>query len=158
MKLLQKIMLLAILVMTTRLPAMAQVDKVDVRTVRLSCGACAVFSEIYLRKLGTLDKIVISKSKEAVMVTYKPGASFQPADIRGALKKTEVGVAQIQIGARGRVQEQGGKRFFLAGKDKFLLVAAPNSPKIPVGSMVSIEGVVNDQPNPMELTVTTVKP
>ena len=158
MKLRKKIMLLAMLVMAGERSASAQVEKVAMRTARLSCGVCAVFSEIYLRKLGTIDKIQISKSQEAVMITYKPGSSFQPSDIRAALKKTEVGVTQFQIGARGRVQELGGKRFFVAGKDRFLLVSAPNSPKVPVGSPISIEGVVNDQPNPMELRVMTFKP
>jgi len=152
-----RFMVLAMLVMAAGLPAMAQVDKVAMRTVKISCGVCAVFSEIYLRQLGTIDKIQISKSQEAVMITYKPGASFQPADIRGALKKTEVGVAQFQIGARGRVQEQGGKQFFVAGKDKFLLVPVPNSPKIPIGSTISIEGIVDDHPSPMELKVMTFK-
>ena len=158
MKLQKQMMLVAMLLVAMERPALAQVDKVAMRTLKLSCGVCAVFSEIYLRQLGTIDKIQISKSKEAVMITYKPGASFQPSDIRGALKKTEVGVAQFQIGAKGRVQEQGGKRFFLAGKDKFLLVSAPNSPAVPAGSTVSIEGVVDDRPNPMELKVMTVKP
>ena len=157
MKLQQKMMLLAMLVVAGNLPAMAQVERVAVRTIKISCGVCAVFSEIYLKQLGTLDKIQISKSQEAVMLTYKPGATFQPADIRSALKKTEVGVAQFQIGAKGRVQEQGGKRFFVAGKDKFLLVSAANSPKMPIGNAVSIEGTVNDAVSPMELRVMTFK-
>lgn len=157
MKLQKIMMLVAMLVMAGQRPAMAQVERVAMRTAKLSCGVCAVFSEIYLRQLGTIDKIQISKSQEAVMITYKPGSSFQPSDIRAALKKTEVGVTQFQIGARGRVQEQGSKKFFVAGKDKFVLLSAPNSPKLPVGSPISIEGVVNDQPNPMELRVMTFK-
>jgi hypothetical protein len=158
MKLQKTMMLLAMLTVVGEWPAMAQVEKVAMRTAQLSCGVCAVFSEIYLRKLGTIDKIQISKSQEAVMITYKPGASFQPAEIRAALKKTEVGVTQFQIGARGRVEEQAGKRFFVAGKDRFVLVPAPNSPKVPAGGPISVEGVVNDQSNPMELKVMTFKP
>jgi hypothetical protein len=153
----KKSILIAMLVLAMRLPATAQVEKVAVRTTGISCGTCAVFSEVYLRQLPSIDKITISRSQEAVMITYKPGASFQPADIRAALKKTEVGAVQIQIGARGRVQDQGGKKFFVAGNDKFLLVPAPNSPKIPVGTKVSIEGIVNDQTKPMELRVMTFK-
>src|SRR5262252_4523037 len=105
MKLQRNLMLVAILVMAGAVPGMAQVERVAVKTVRLECGLCAVFSEIYLRQISYVDKIQISKSKEAVMMTYKPGATFQPNEIRTALKKTEVGVAQFQIGARGRVQE-----------------------------------------------------
>jgi len=158
MKLQRSLMLLAILSIIGTVPAVAQVEKVAVKTMRLGCGLCAVFSEIYLRQIPSVDKIQISKSKEAVMMTYKPGGSFQPAEIRTALKKTEVGVSQFQIGARGRLQEQAGKQFFVAGKDKFVLVSSPNSPKVPAGSTVSVEGVVNDATNPMELRVMTVKP
>jgi hypothetical protein len=158
MKLQQRLILVMILGMATRVPAMAQVERVAVKTVRLECGLCAVFSEIYLKQIASIDKIQISKSKEAVMLTFKPGATFQPQEIRTALKKTEVGVAQFQIGARGRVQEQAGKQFFVAGKDRFVLVPSPNAPKVPVGSTVSVEGVVNDATNPMELRVMTVKP
>ena len=153
----KKSIFIAMLVLAMRLPAIAQVEKVAVRTTGISCGTCAVFSEVYLRQLPSVDKIAISRSQEAVMVTYKPGASFQPSDIRAALKKTEVGAVQFQIGAQGRVQEQTGKQFFIAGNDRFLLVAGPNSPKIPVGRKVSIEGIVNDQTKPMELRVMTVK-
>src|SRR5262245_4589239 len=158
MKLQRSLMLLAIISIIGTVPAVAQVERVAVKTMRLGCGLFAVFSETYLRQIPAVDKIQISKSKEAVMMTYKPGASFQPAEIRTALKKTEVGVAQFQIGARGRLQEQAGKQFFLAGKDRFVIVPAPYSPKIPAGSTVSIEGVVNDASNPMELRVMTVKP
>jgi hypothetical protein len=154
----KRCLLITVLVISMAISAMAQVEKVALRTMRLGCGMCAVFSEIYLRQLGTIDKIQISKSQEAVMVTYKPGATFQPGDLRTALKKTEVGVSQIQIDAKGRLQEQGGKQFFVAGKDRFLLVGAPKSPKVPAGATVSVQGIVDDSSNPMQLRVMTVKP
>jgi len=157
MSLAKKSILLAVFLLAGNVPGMAQVEKVAMRTVRLSCGMCAVFSEMYLRGLPSIDQIIISKSKEAVMITYKPGAQFQPSDIRSALKKTEVGVEQFQIAARGHVQEEGGTQFFVAGKDKFLLVFSPNSPKVPTGISLSIEGIVNDAKNPMELKVLTFK-
>jgi hypothetical protein len=154
----KKSVLLGLVLLDGNVLGMAQVEKVAVRTVRLSCGMCAVFSEMYLRQLPSIDQIIISKSKEAVMITYKSGATFQPADIRSALKKTEVGVEQFQIAARGHVQAEGGKQFFMAGKDKFLLVVSPNSPQASIGAPVSVEGIVNDATNPMELKLLTVKP
>ena len=138
-------------------PAFAQVEKVAIRTTGISCGTCAVFSEIYLRRLAGIDTIKISLSNEAVMVSYKPGAAFQPKDLRDALKKTDVGVLQFQISARGRLQEQAGHRFFLAGKDRFVLTATPNGPQVPAGTPVLIEATLNDQADPMELQVMTVK-
>ncbi len=139
-------------------PAMAQVDKVAIRTTGISCGTCAAVSEIYLRRLPTVDKVVISIKNEAVLVSYKTGASFQPKELRDVLKKTEVGVTQFQISARGRVQEQAGKRFFLAGKDRFLLVTGANATQVPLNTTVSVEAVINDRVEPMELRVMTFKP
>ena len=138
--------------------AFAQVEKVAVRTTGISCGTCAAFSEIYLRRLAGVDSIKISLSNEAILVSYKPGAAFQPKDIRDVLKRTDVGVLEFQISARGRVQEQGGTRVFVAGKDRFVLAAAANAPQVPSDTAVLIEAIVNDQVNPIELKVMTVKP
>ena len=154
----KQLVALCALIVITALPAPAQVDRVAVRTTGISCGTCAAVSEFYLRRLPSIDKIDISLKNEAVMVSYKPGSSFQPKDLREVFQKTDVAVTQMQISARGRVQEQAGKRFFIAGKDKFLLVSAANSPRVPVNTPVSVEAVVNDRVDPMELRVITVKP
>src|ERR1041385_1991790 len=109
-------------IVVSTIPLHAQVERVAMRTTGISCGVCAAVSEVYLRQLGGVDQIKISLSQEAIMVAYKPGAAFRPKDIRQALKKTDVGVTQFQISVRGRLQDQGGKRFFVAGKEKFVLV------------------------------------
>jgi hypothetical protein len=140
------------------LPAMAQVEKVAIRTTGISCGTCAAVSELYLKRLPSVDKVAISMKNEAVMVSYKAGSTFQPKDLRDVLKKTEVGVTQFQVSARGHVQDQAGKRFFIAGKDKFVLISGSNSAQIPLNTAVSIEAVVNDHVDPMELRVMTFKP
>jgi cation transport ATPase len=154
----KQLIALSALILITALPATAQVERVAVRTTGISCGTCAAVSEFYLRRIPSIDKVNISLKNEAVMVSYKPGSSFQPKDLRDVFSKTDVAVIQMQISARGRVEEQAGKRFFIAGKDKFLLVSAPNSPQVSVNTPVTVEGVVNDRVNPMELRVMTVKP
>ena len=154
----KQLVALCVLMVITALPAAAQVERVAVRTTGISCGTCAAVSEFYLRRLPSIDKVDISLKNEAVMVSYKPGSSFQPKDLREIFQKTDVAVTQMQISARGRVQEQAGKRFFIAGKDKFLLVSAANSPQVPANTPVAVEAVVNDRVDPMELRVMTVKP
>ena len=135
----------------------AQVERVAMRTTGISCGMCAAVSEVYLRQLGGVDKIKISLSQEAIMVLYKPGAAFPPKDIRDALKKTDVGVTQFQISARGQVQQQNGKRLFIAGKDVFILVPSTGL-SVPADTPVVLEGILNDQTSPMELKVLSVNP
>src|SRR5436309_4585004 len=154
----KQLVALCVLMVITALPAAAQVERVAVRTTGISCGTCAAVSEFYLRRLPSIDKVDISLKNEAVMVSYKPGSSFQPKDLREIFQKTDVAVTQMQISARGRVQEQAGKRFFIAGKDKFPLMSAANSPQVPVNTPVTVEGVVNDRVDPMALRVMTVKP
>src|SRR5947208_8104868 len=158
MRLPRGLLLLLLMLLGLVVPAFAQVEKVAIRTTGISCGTCAAVSEIYLRRLAGIERIKISLSKEAVMVSYKPGALFQPKDLRDALKKTDVGVLQFQISARGRVQEQGGTRFFVAGRERFVLTAAPDAPPLPYDTPVLIEGLLNDQADPMQLRVMTVKP
>ena len=158
MKPLRHLRLLPFVLLASVVSAFAQVEKVAVRTTGISCGTCAAFSEIYLRRLAGVDAVKISLSNEAVLVSYKPGAVFQPKDIRDVLKRTDVGVLEFQISARGRVQEQGGTRVFVAGKDRFVLAAAANGPQVPSDTAVLIEATVNDQVNPRELKVMAVKP
>ena len=156
MSLRRLILLLPALVFVVTLPAFAQVEKAAMRTTGISCGTCAAVSEVYLRRLPEIDKIAISLSKESVMVSYKPGAAFRPKDLRDALQKTEVGIVQLQISARGRLQREGGKQFFIAGKDKFALVPSANAPQPPADTPVLIEGILNDRVQPMELKIMTV--
>jgi hypothetical protein len=137
-------------------PAPAQVEKIAMRTTGISCGICAGLSEIYFRRLPGVDQVKISLRTEAIMLTYKPGASFDPEGIRKILEPMKVGVVQFQIGARGEAEESGGKRFFLAGSYKFALLDAIDSPTLPLHTQVRVEGILFDHARPMELKVLTL--
>ena len=92
------------------------------------------------------------------MLIYKPGAVFDPEAIRKILEPLKVGVTQFQIGARGQVLEEQGKRFLIGGRDKFALLDAIDSPDVPLKIPVRIEGILFDRATPRELKVLTVKP
>ena len=149
---------LAGLVLALATPAWAQVQKVAIRTTGISCGVCAAVSEIGFRRIPGVAKVDISLSQEAIMLSYKPGAAFNPRRIREVLRPLEVGVVQFQIGARGHIQEQGGKRFFVAAKDRFILAPAGNAPSPPLDTPLLIEAILDDQPSPMELRILNFKP
>jgi copper chaperone CopZ len=153
-----KHLLLSALLLVSSVPGWAQVEKVAMRTTGISCGVCAAVSEISFKRIPGVDKVNISLSQEAIMLTYKPGAAFDPQGIRKVLKPLEVGVVQFQISARGRVQEQNGKQFFIAGKEKFALAAAANNSAIPLDTPVSIEAILNDHTHPMEVKILNFKP
>lgn len=158
MRLCKKIALLLGLALASATPALAQVEKTALQTPGISCGTCALIAELNLKRLAGVDEVTISRSKEAVLISYKPGATFDPDGIRGVLEPLGVGIARVQISARGRAQGQGGKQFFVAGRNKFAVVAAAKAPPIPSGTLVLIEAVVNERSAPMELTAMTVKP
>lgn len=111
--------------------------------------------EVTLRRLEGVDKVAISIEKQMFAVTYKEGASFQPLALREAVQAADVGVVRFHVAARGRVEEEGGKRFFVAGNDRFVLVDSPQAPaNVPIGIM----GVVNDSTTPMEIRIDDFKP
>jgi copper chaperone CopZ len=158
MKLLARILLSAVM-LAAALPAFAQVERSALRTPGISCGTCAAVAEADLRKMAGVDDVVISLPNEAVMVSFKADAVFQPAEIRKILARVEVPIAVFQIRARGRVQEQDGKRYFQAGKDKFVLVpGGPDAPQVAPETLVEIDATLNDKANPMELKVLAVRP
>ncbi len=158
MKLRKPTILLSALLLASAIPGFAQVEKVAMRTTGISCGVCAGLSEIYFKRLPGVDKVAISLSQEAIMLTYKPGATFDPQGIRKILEPLQVGVVQFQVSARGRVQEQGGRRFLLAGKDKFVLAPAGNAPGIPLDTPLRVEAILNDRVDPMEVRILNFKP
>jgi len=140
------------------LPSCAQVEKIAMSTTGISCGICAGLSEIYFRRLPGVDQVKISLSSEAIMLTYRPGAKFDPEHLRKMLEPLKVGVVQFQIGARGQVEESGGKRIFTAGRDRFVVLDAIDSPEVPLKTPVRVEGILFDHATPMELKILTVKP
>jgi hypothetical protein len=106
--------------------------------------------EVTLRRLEGVEKVVISIEKQVFAITYKGAVKFQPDAIRKAVAAADVGVLRFHVDARGRVEEQGDKRFFLAGQDRFLLV---DSPQVPNDVPVRIIGTVNDSVTPMQIKV-----
>jgi hypothetical protein len=87
--------------------------------------------------------------KQEVAVTYKGAASFQPQPLRDAVGQANVKILRFQIQARGRVQAQGDRQLFIAGKDRFLLV---NPPKMPDDQTLLVNGeILKDAASPMEL-------
>jgi hypothetical protein len=153
-----KLLLASALLLASIRPVMAQVERVAIRTTGISCGVCALVSEIHFKRMAGVEKVTISRSEEAILLSYKPGAAFAPRRIREVLQPLEVGVVQFQITARGRVQEGGGKRLFIAGQDRFVLAPAGDAPAIPPGAPLRIEGIVNDRLDPMELKILDFKP
>ncbi len=136
----------------------AQVEKIAMRTTGISCGICAGLSEIYFRRLPGVDQVKISLKTEAIMLTYKPGAKFDPEAIRKVLEPLKVGVIQFQIGARGQVVENGGKKILMTGRDQFVLLDAIDSPEVPLRVPLRIEGILFDRSMPWEVKVLSVKP
>lgn len=139
------------------IPCSAQVEKVAMKTTGISCGVCAGVSEIYFRRLQGVDKVKISRSNEAILLTYKPGAKFDTQAIRKVLDPLKVGVVQFQVGVRGQMHEDGSKRILAAGPDRFILLDAIDSPDVPAGVPVRIEGILYDRETPMSIKVLTVQ-
>ena len=140
------------------LSADAQVEKVAIRTTGVSCGSCAVFSEIYLRQVPGVDSIKISLSREAVLIVYKPGAPFRPNLLRDALRKTDVGVLQMQISARGHIERRGSANAFVTDRDRYDIAAVPaGSPPFPYDVPLLVEGILDDRATPMGLKVVTFR-
>lgn len=139
------------------LPCAAQVEKLAMKTTGVSCGVCAAVSELNFRRLDGIDKVKISLSHESILLTYKPGAKFSTQEIRNVLDPLKVGVVQFQVGVRGQVQVSGGKRILTEGHDHFTLLDAIDSPDVPTGVPVRIEGILYDRETPMEIKVLTVR-
>ena len=131
----------------------AQVETATIRTSGISCGVCAVVSEINFRRLPGVASVRISLSDESVILSYKSDASLNIVKIREILEPLDVRIVQLHIKAQGRVQEERGKRYFIAGRNRFVLLPADTVATIPVDAPVSIEGTVDGRSDPVALKV-----
>ena len=127
------------------------------RTTGISCGICAGLSEIYFRRLPGIAQVKISLKNEAILLTYKPGATFDPEGIRKILEPLKVGVVQFQISVQGKIRESGGKQLLQAGKDTFLVRDTIDTPVMPLDTPLHIEAILFDHATPMELKVLDFK-
>ena len=139
-------------------PGAAQIEKLAMRTTGISCGICAGLSEIYFRRLPGVDKVKISLRNEAILLTYKPGATVDPEAIRKVLEPLKVGVVQFQVSLRGEIRETGGKQILQAGKDRFVVRDAIDSPVLPLNTPLHIEAILFDRVTPREVKVLDFKP
>ena len=139
-------------------PGFAQIEKLAMRTTGISCGICAGLSEIYFRRLPGVDKVKISLRNEAILLTYKPGATVDPEAIRKVLEPLKVGVVQFQISARGEIREAGTKQILQAGKDRFVVRDTIDTPVLPLNTPLYIEAILFDRVTPREVKVLDFKP
>jgi copper chaperone CopZ len=139
-------------------PGAAQIEKLAMRTTGISCGICAGLSEIYFRRLPGVDKVKISLRNEAILLTYKPGATVDPEAIRKVLEPLKVGVVQFQVSLRGEIRKTGGKQILQAGKDRFVVRDAIDSPVLPLNTPLHIEAILFDRVTPREVKVLDFKP
>jgi copper chaperone CopZ len=139
-------------------PGAAQIEKLAMRTTGISCGICAGLSEIYFRRLPGVDKVKISLRNEAILLTYKPGATVDPEAIRKVLEPLKVGVVQFQVSLRGEIRKTGGRQILQAGKDRFVVRDAIDSPVLPLNTPLHIEAILFDRVTPREVKVLDFKP
>ena len=99
--------------------------------------------------------MAISVSTNIVQVTFKPNTAFDPSGIRAAIAQVDAEVIQFQIVARGRIQAEETAQYFLAGKDRFLLI---NPPSTASNGPLTITGTVDDSVKPHKLKILPSPP
>jgi hypothetical protein len=94
-----------------------------------------------------------------VFVVFKPDYHFEPKVLRDAAKAADTIFPIIQIVARGHVVEEGEQHYFLAGKDRFLLIEPPPDKPLPaVDEDVSVVASLDDSVDPMRIKIVQTLP
>lgn len=103
----------------------------------------------------------MDQQSNVVFVTFNRNTHFEPAVLRNAAEEAGTAFLLIQIIARGRIVEEGDRRFFVAGEDRFLLIEPPASaPPLPAASetALSVIASVDDSTDPIRLKIVQSKP
>ncbi|MBI1956710.1 MAG: hypothetical protein HYS38_09980 [Acidobacteria bacterium] len=105
--------------------------------------------------------MIVDQQSNVVFVTFNRNTHFEPAVLRNAAEEAGTAFLLIQIIARGRIVEEGDRRFFVAGEDRFLLIEPPASaPPLPAASetALSVIASVDDSTDPIRLKIVQSKP
>jgi hypothetical protein len=108
------------------------------------------------RRLEGVADIAISQSRQTVNVKLAPGPhTFSPEVFRKAVDEAGVEVIAFTIDACGTVEPEGDRRWFVAGKNRFLLAG-----KTPVtdDEPLCVNGRLDDKSTPPQLEVSTATP
>jgi len=154
----RQIVVLVVAFLAARFSGSAQVNRVEILTSGISCGVCAVVSEIQFRRMPGVGKVDISLSNESITISYGPDAEFSPEAIHQILQPLNVHVLRLRIWARGRIEElKKGEYRLVTGRHKFAVKLRAGTGSIQTGTPVLIEGIIlNERVSPMELRAVKV--
>jgi copper chaperone CopZ len=150
-----KVLLLSCVCAFAALPAFGQLDRFVAEAMEgdIDCLPCAVTIEMSLKNVEGVDRISVSMSRQMVAATFKDGARFTPDKYREAIAKAEVRVKAFSVVMRGTAAQDGGKTYFVAGDNRFLVENPPSN--LPLGKLVKVTAAVDDSAQPYKIVSIT---
>ena len=108
------------------------------------------------RRLAGVDEISISQSQQTAVVTFRPGTQvFSAAAFREAVAEADVTVVSLHADVCGVIDAEHALRSSQHVEAPLLRLRGGNAV---VGSIVCVNGRLNEQAQPYELDVMTVRP
>lgn len=149
-----KIPILALLfsIVLSSVPAHAQVLSAIADVKGITCALCLPPLENAARSQPGVGDVKISMSRQTVDMSYAKDAPLNFSALDKTLAGLNANVQRLRIVARGRMEQSGAKREFVAGQNRFLLTTA--SPALPEGKPLIVAGLLEQGSGPMQLTVT----
>lgn len=137
---------------------LAQVDNVEILTSGISCGVCAVVSEVRFRRMEGIGKVDISSAKETITLHYKPDARFSAKEIEEVLRPLGVHVLRMRMEARGRLETGGdGKMLLVAGRNRIPVRLGAGAGTIEPGAQLLVEGLILGSGETVECKVGRIR-
>lgn len=108
------------------------------------------------RRLAGVDEISISQGQQTAVVTFLPGTQvFSAAAFREAVAEADVEVVSLDADVCGVIDGKNALRSSQHVEAPLLQLRGGNAV---VGSTVCVNGRLNEQAQPYELDVMTVRP
>jgi hypothetical protein len=90
-----------------------------------------------------------------IFITYEPRTSFDPYSIRDACAEEDIAVEKFQVVAKGQILTEGSEHYFIAGEDRFQLIALPEEQ---AEGTLEVVGTVDDREKPYKMKIVESKP
>jgi hypothetical protein len=97
------------------------------------------------RRLDGVSDISISQREQTAEVRFEGDHAFSPAEFRKAVGEAGVKVVRFEVDACGAARDEAGKRWLIAGKNRWPLTG---DRAVPLGQPLCVTGRLDDRTDP----------
>ena len=127
------------------------VKAIEAHVDGLTCPTCVPPLTKSLKRQYAASTVHVDDDKDTASVTFAGDDTFALGDFRAAVARVNMRVVDLTMRACGTVEETAGRRWLVAGQERF---AVRSERDLPIGRPLCADGALDARSEPAVLQVT----